>query len=253
MNYQLLCAGPYISRSDPIAFTYDAFGNAVLETGVALVDEFGYTGRERHDRSGLYYYRNRFYSPQLGRFISQDPIGMLGGTNLYAYVGNDPVNWVDPLGLYSFGDFWEDWSATADIRSNVSFWDAYSESAFNDSNVMRATAKATFGDIMGGLLDVSGLLDIQEDAEILGNRCTTSGEKILAAGDMAFIAISWYGLGTTQMTGRVAGQARTSRIVGLRNRYGQHFYTDKHGFYFAIDSTYHRLHLFGKSLLYKGL
>jgi len=47
----------------------------------------------------LYYYRERFYDPQLGRFITQDPIGHIGGTNLYTYVGNNPVSYSDPLGL----------------------------------------------------------------------------------------------------------------------------------------------------------
>jgi len=53
----------------------------------------------------LYYYRARYYSPELKRFISEDPIGLGGGINFYAYVGNNPVNWVDPLGLYSFQQF----------------------------------------------------------------------------------------------------------------------------------------------------
>ena len=44
-------------------------------------------------------YRNRYYSPQLRRFIEPDPIGFEGGMNLYAYVGNDPGNAIDPYGL----------------------------------------------------------------------------------------------------------------------------------------------------------
>ncbi|MFI5460680.1 MAG: RHS repeat-associated core domain-containing protein, partial [Isosphaerales bacterium] len=53
---------------------------------------------------GLYFMRNRYYSPTLQRFISPDPIGVAGGdANLYAYVGNDPTNLVDPLGLGSSG------------------------------------------------------------------------------------------------------------------------------------------------------
>ena len=47
----------------------------------------------------MYYYKNRIYSPTLGRFLQTDPIGTAGGINLYAYVGNDPVNATDPLGL----------------------------------------------------------------------------------------------------------------------------------------------------------
>jgi RHS repeat-associated protein len=50
--------------------------------------------------TGLYYYRARYYSPGLQRFISEDPIGLLGGdVNFYVYVWSDPVNWIDPLGL----------------------------------------------------------------------------------------------------------------------------------------------------------
>ena len=49
--------------------------------------------------SGLYYYRARTYSPTLGRFLQPDPIGPVGGVNLYAYVGNDPLNATDPSGL----------------------------------------------------------------------------------------------------------------------------------------------------------
>jgi RHS repeat-associated protein len=49
--------------------------------------------------NGLFYMWARYYDPEIGRFISKDPIGFLGGDlNLYAYVQNNPINWVDPEG-----------------------------------------------------------------------------------------------------------------------------------------------------------
>lgn len=56
-------------------------------------------GREYDATTGLYYMRARHYDPQSGRFMSEDPIGIRGGLNLYAYVMNDPVNSRDPSGL----------------------------------------------------------------------------------------------------------------------------------------------------------
>lgn len=44
-------------------------------------------------------YRARYYNPQTGRFLSEDPIGLRGGINEYAYVGDDPIDWIDPFGL----------------------------------------------------------------------------------------------------------------------------------------------------------
>jgi len=52
---------------------------------------FQYTGW-KNDGNGLYYYRARYYKPQLARFISEDPLGFHGGNeNLYTYVGDDPI------------------------------------------------------------------------------------------------------------------------------------------------------------------
>jgi len=48
---------------------------------------------------GFAYLRNRWYDPQTGRFLTQDPIGLAGGVNLYAYAGNNPVTFTDPFGL----------------------------------------------------------------------------------------------------------------------------------------------------------
>ncbi|WP_237397771.1 toxin glutamine deamidase domain-containing protein, partial [Gilliamella sp. Pas-s25] len=49
--------------------------------------------------TGLHYNLNRYYDPFTGRYITQDPLGILGGLNSYQYAGSDPINWVDPLGL----------------------------------------------------------------------------------------------------------------------------------------------------------
>jgi RHS repeat-associated protein len=76
--------------------TYDSFGNKLSSN---LSTRYQYTGRESDETTGLMYYRARFYDPQIGRFISEDPIGFAGGINLYAYVKSNPVLYRDPTGL----------------------------------------------------------------------------------------------------------------------------------------------------------
>ncbi|MDP2181005.1 MAG: RHS repeat-associated core domain-containing protein [Actinomycetota bacterium] len=74
---------------------YDEYG--VPASGNA--GRFQYTGQAWLPEAGAYHYRARTYLPQTGRFLQTDPIGYGAGSNLYAYVGADPVNWADPSGL----------------------------------------------------------------------------------------------------------------------------------------------------------
>jgi len=75
-------------------FNYDAFGNGAATTQVP----FKFTGRRLDPETGLYYYRARYYSSAIGRFISADPAGYKVDLNMFTYAGNDPVNKTDPTG-----------------------------------------------------------------------------------------------------------------------------------------------------------
>jgi len=74
--------------------TYDAYGNSAGSTRT----RYGYTGRERDSLTGLQYNRARWYDAQIGIFLSEDPIGLKGGINLYSYAERDPINGIDPFG-----------------------------------------------------------------------------------------------------------------------------------------------------------
>jgi RHS repeat-associated protein len=80
-----------------IAQTYGYTAYGELTASVSDPNPFQFTGRE-NDGTGLMYYRARYYAPQWGRFLSEDPIGFEGGINQYAYCGNNPVNSTDASG-----------------------------------------------------------------------------------------------------------------------------------------------------------
>ncbi len=87
------------SGNTTATFAYDVFGE--LRPPSSPANQWLFTGEQRDPDSGLYYLRARYYDPAVGRFLSQDP---LPTGNLYAYVGNNPVNLIDPAGLQGAGD-----------------------------------------------------------------------------------------------------------------------------------------------------
>jgi RHS repeat-associated protein len=85
------------SGSVQTAYTYEPFGG-FSTSGAGTNNPSAFTGREA-DGTGLSFYRARYYHPQLQRFVSEDPLGFGAGVNFFAYVGNSPLSFVDPLGL----------------------------------------------------------------------------------------------------------------------------------------------------------
>ena len=94
VNLQQLVVGRYV---------YDPFGNILSKSGpLADANTYRFSSQEYHQPSGLSLYLYRAYDPNLQRWLNPDPIQEGGGINLYRFVGNNPINWVDPLGLLDY-------------------------------------------------------------------------------------------------------------------------------------------------------
>jgi RHS repeat-associated protein len=89
-----------VSANNEVAaqYAYTPWGEPLSESG-SVDQPLRYGAREYDGETGLYSFRARYYDAELGRFISEDPIGLAGGINPYAYVGDDPVNFTDPSGM----------------------------------------------------------------------------------------------------------------------------------------------------------
>ena len=80
------------------AAAFDPFGNVVADIGL-ITNNLRFPGQYFDKETGLNYNGNRYYNPTMGRYTQPDPVGLMGGMNRYAYVEDNPINAIDPLGL----------------------------------------------------------------------------------------------------------------------------------------------------------
>jgi RHS repeat-associated protein len=93
--------------------TYDAFGRATVDAASTITNNLRYPGQYADAETGLHYNWNRYYDPvNGGRYVSSDPIRLLGSINFYTYVGSNPLMAIDPTGLVKVHGNWcgPDWT-----------------------------------------------------------------------------------------------------------------------------------------------
>jgi RHS repeat-associated protein len=97
---------PQIMTDDTGTIVWEAshkpFGEASVNPKSTMENNFRFPGQYYDEETGLHYNYHRFYDPRTGRYLRPDPIGLLGGINLFLYASNNPVNVIDPLGLIKY-------------------------------------------------------------------------------------------------------------------------------------------------------
>ncbi len=160
-----------------------------------------YTARENDGLIGgtnggsLYYYRARYYDPVLKRFISEDPIGLSGGMNPYAYAEGNPISATDPLGLYSWDEFGGDLTnVLVGIGDGASFGltRRFREMAEIEGSVDQCSGLYKVADIAGGLLPLARLGYLKNVLAIPGRFPSSTRAAAEAAYDMRIAAADYY-------------------------------------------------------------
>lgn len=141
---------------------YKTYGNVVVKEVEEVENNIRFQGQYFDEETGLHYNRFRYYNPNTGQFITQDPIGLLGGVNNYQYAPN-PVGWVDPFGL-SCKEIPENYDPLTDTYTGVDL------NLFSPNERIHFSAKKVKNNanifVVGGHGDPSSMVD-QNYSEVL--------------------------------------------------------------------------------------
>lgn len=181
--------GSTIALTDPTGaiqqqYSYDPYGNVAQANGTAFTNPYQYTGREV-DGLGLYYYRARYYSPTLGRFISEDPMGLAAGTNGYVYTENDPLDHTDPLGLIEWTGTYHQGALVIGAGAILGYFDLTSECVNNRQAEIEVTllnGAAGVGPKWNPITDDRGNVSFHDASETIDPELAAGPSGVLGAG-----------------------------------------------------------------------
>ena len=199
-----------VSSGSPAAVQinrYDEFGIPAMNSAGDNINtgRFQYTGQVWLSEIGMYYYKARIYSPTLGRFLQTDPIGYHDQFNLYAYVGNDPVNGRDPSGAARI--------CSVDTGSRISSCVTVDADVDNDGrDDLTRVQQARIGSAYAGFIHRN------DGANISGNGKDVTGDAALKDRAMVSVASQFVGaaLGNSPHWRNLTGIRATSSGEGMR-------------------------------------
>ena len=123
--WQLVSAS---TGTETARYEYGPFGEPLRASGPQAANPFRFSTKYQDDETGLLYYGHRYYAPSTGRWPNRDPLGELGGVNLYGFVANDPITTIDALGLKQY----KIWASAFIMPATITFPHTFNTAPFID-------------------------------------------------------------------------------------------------------------------------